>query len=92
MKKFKELIDELKTKVDSVIEEGYKLSKEKDLTDHERDSIIKSIIDKKIKMGIFSALEEARNETGVRYDEVNEELEELKLVIDDYCKEKLKNL
>ncbi|MCP4348901.1 MAG: hypothetical protein GY795_25760 [Desulfobacterales bacterium] len=94
----------LKAKVDAVIKEGYEIAKGKGLTDYERDHIIKCVIEKKIEEGINYAfnkegvnyeLKEIKDNTIFNKEEIEniiEEIENVKLIIEKYYKKKLKNL
>lgn len=88
-KEFNHLVVKIKSKIDKTIEEGYRLSKGKGLSEYERDYIIKCVIDKKVNDGIQDAFEEMQSITTDDVELIND-IEELKLEIEMYCKKKLK--
>ncbi len=85
----------LKTKINTFIKEGYKFAKRKGLTDCQRDYMIKYVIDNKIEEAINYILKNIKDSTILdEEDKENliDEIEEEKLIIEKYYKKKLKNL
>jgi hypothetical protein len=88
-KKYSHFAVRIKALINKLIDEGYKLSEGTDLSNYERDQIIKRVIDEKVQEGIQHVFEEMKIDTTTTEVELINEIEELKVIVEKYCKKRL---
>lgn len=86
-----QFLDNVKSKIDNLIEVYYRTSKGSKLTDQEIDSIIISVIDEQMTKGLSLFLEHSGGKEALD-KEIYMEIMEFKRALYEYSKKKLNNL